>query len=99
MYGELLVLHMYNIQEVRFVSNYIMYHYLLMVFIVRGLRAVSLISKRGHVSSIPLLLSIFLVCRWKSFFLLFPAISIYIYFCILMMMNEVTIILLRWLLL
>ena len=36
----------------------------MMVFIARGLRAVSLISKRGHVSSIPLLLSIFLVCRY-----------------------------------
>ena len=55
MYGEFPVLYMYNIQGVRFVSNYIMYRYLLMVFIVRGLRAVSLISKRDHVSSIPFL--------------------------------------------
>ena len=54
MYDEHPVLYMYNIQGVRFVSNYIMYRYLLMVFIVRGLRAVSLISKRVHVSSIPL---------------------------------------------
>ena len=56
-----------------------MYRYLLMVFIVRGLREVSLISERDHVSSIPLLLSIFLVCRWESFSSLFPAISIYIF--------------------
>ena len=79
MYDEHPVLYMYSIQGVRFVSNYIMYRYLLMVFSVHGLRAVSLISKRDHVSSIPLLLSILLVCRWESFSSLFPAISISIY--------------------
>jgi len=49
------VLYVYNMQGVRLGSNYIMHRYLLMVFIVRGLRAVSLISKRDHVSSIPFL--------------------------------------------
>ena len=80
MYDEHPVLYMYDIQGVRFLSNYILYRYLLMmVYIVRGLRAVSLISKRDHVSSIPLLLSILLGCQWELFSSLFPAISIYIY--------------------
>ena len=98
MYDEHPVLYMYDIQGVRFLSNYILYRYLLMmVYIVRGLRAVSLISKRDHVSSIPLLLSILLGVSGNRFLRCF-LLLVYIYFCLIMMMNEGTIILLRWLL-
>ena len=98
MYDEHPVLYMYDIQGVRFLSNYILYRYLLMmVYIVRGLRALSLISKRDHVSSIPLLLSILLGVSGNRFLRCF-LLLVYIYFCLIMMMNEGTIILLRWLL-
>ena len=91
MYDEHPVLYIYNIQGVRFVSNYIMYRSLSADGVSCAWSSRGVLDKQERLR----LLDPFVVVHPLGVSL-FPAISIY--FCLLMMMNEGTIILLRWLL-